>query len=815
MISKIIKRQDRLFISVLVIIVYTTNHSYAYGNRTPLIGKRGNGAIYGASGENVINIGDFNDILFINGSGVAGGVQITLFWDKIIEWDSSLGVGKIQTIEAFANGSFQTTFNIPSTSNGTHYIWIQDVNSNRFTRSNPFYVYPRTILEYTQIQPEETLHIQGYGFGSEKKIVATVYNSTHNYIMESSTITGFGGQFESFFRIPKWSYGSYKINTSDLNGNFHLHDLTIGPTIRFQRKGSVGTILKVIGKGFVPGSTIPSNQILFNKIPSQIFPDPVIVTEQGSLNVKILIPNKEKEWYTIIIKDGVNTASLKYNILSSPSLTISSDYGVPGQIITINSQGLTQLENKAKIFVDNIELSEKKVISGAFESNITLPALKLGEKYNITVVDEYGINATAKIYIDYFDIFTDKTDYKSGSILELDIYGFNSTNGGPGKIYLDGQESQEFFGGDRFFSKTIYIPTLEPGPHTIMVEDLNNNIRLEKHINITETSKLTIHPTKGPPNRNITASAHNLIHKNNTEVTWRLYNKTYSKDISDIILTGNPGLSSKTTQNGTVDSWFTIPETLSQGNYNLTCTTEYENTVQSATTQITVSKEYTSISTVKQEYRPGNQITFNIRSNMVNNNSKLTVYYPDGYIHGILELDPEKWVQTRGNFTVRSPSQTTSNGRYLTIPQDSEGTWSWVLTNGISDNMNGSFLVVPEFTLPTFIEIEKGIEKLNVDLMKTEVNKIHNITRTVKETTTILMRQIDDITNNIDKIINNIENTNNKIQTTSDLIKSIEIQKIETLLNYQIAIYASITAAYLIVFNKIYKWIVIELIIEE
>lgn len=809
------KKLHRIFITILLIYFNVTSFPNAHSSSSLAIGDNGDGAIYGLDGNSVDNSGDFEDKLVIKGSGAAGGNHIVLFWDTVGEWNSSLGIGKIQTVEAFNNGSFQTSFYVPSTTNGTHYLWIQNANSNKFTISNPFYVYPRVKSDYIEYLPGETAFLHGYGFGPEKKIIFTIYNSTHKNSKEISRKSNMSGEFTSFFTLPKWDYGTYKLNISDIEGNYDLLDISLGPTIRFVRNGPVGAILDVFGEGFIPGSTITSNQVTFDNVQCNIIPDALKVTNQGSLVIKIIIPKEDLNWHNIQITDGINTASLGYKIDSTPRLLLSPNYGYPGQIINVKVKGLTQIENIATILVNGIKVSENKVISGAIVTNITLPAINLGEKYNLNVVDEYGVSATAKILVDYIDLNTDKTEYKSGSLVELYIVGFNSTNDGLGKIYLDGQETEAFSGGERYFTKTIYLPTLELGSHTITVEDLNNNIQLEKQINITETTKLTTYPKRGPTNRNVTVTVHNLLHRDNTETQWILFNKSFSIDISDRVLSGTPGQEARTRPNGAIDAWFNIPKTLSPGGYNLTCTTEYENTVQSATTQLIISNEFTSISTLKQEYHSGNQITFNLKTNKINNDSTLTVYSPDGNIHWIAELGPERWVQFRGNFTVMPSLQTTTNGIYLTIPQDSEGTWNWVYSNDVVNSINGSFWIVPQFILPTLIEVEKQLEKIDVNPLKIEVNKIHNITRTVKETTTILMSRIDEITNNIDNIINNIENTNNKIQIASDLMINIEIQKIEILLNYQIAIYASITAAYLIVFNKIYKWIVIELIIEE
>ena len=100
------------------------------------LGKNDNRELFSPDGTEVLVLGDRDKSFLVNGSGLASGYVVKIYWDCVQEWDPHTGRGFIQETVGTPQGTFQTTIRIPDSTNGLHYVWVVQEETSNFVRSN-------------------------------------------------------------------------------------------------------------------------------------------------------------------------------------------------------------------------------------------------------------------------------------------------------------------------------------------------------------------------------------------------------------------------------------------------------------------------------------------------------------------------------------------------------------------------------------------------------------------------------------------------------------------------------------------------------
>ena len=657
------------------------------------------------------------DAVWVNGTADVG-TLVKAYWDSIID-ANKLGEGYA------IGGKFNIKVTIPEDVNGSHWI-IADSKSVRVD------LLPKIKLTPSSGIPGDTITVDGTGFAGEKSIVAVAmrnttwpikYWSMNLTTTPSSITTSAKGSFSCTFKVPSVAYGKYTVNATDASGNKAEATFTVGPSITVTpTEGGSGAVVNISGRGFNVGAdkavTIKMNVTTTVVTVKQVAD--IKTKADGTFSGQFVVPSLTKQVKYTVNATAVNLfGTATFKVTGETKITLTPTSGAPEESVTIEGINFTAIADTT-VTIDFGSLTGYATLktnsTGGFKGTIVVPSLTpSATPYTVKAKDAKDLSATAGFRVAMVTLAFSPTKGATG-VKVLVIGGgftpskaFNVTIDGKlmavnGTGTLDGT-------GTIPASHTVYLPTISTGVKKLTVMD-SEGVSKSDDFEVTKTTELILTPESAPTKYNITIEANYFVAINNTDITIKLYNSTYSTTLAP---TAYPKfVSTKTNSTGSFKGWFLVPTDLSLGNYKINATDAKGLKVLEK--PFIVVTETVEITTSKAEYLRGEDITFKIKSTFATAGS-IKIKDPTAFEVSIAtgayqKIDTLYYAYT--STTLRSDAPL--------------GTWIWNATIG-TKKVSGTFKVSEVPTLETLntriAKLEESLTKLStvVDKLSTTVEK--------------------------------------------------------------------------------------------
>ena len=279
-------------------------------------------------------------------------------------------------IEVNADGYWQASFRVPSSSRGDHYInargddtELKDVEDVRFE------VIPEISLDMSTGTVGESIPITGTGFDSEDSYIKVLFDGEEAEMEPEIVRADENGDWGASFQVPDMPAGTYSITAAGQSTREEdVNDLTftIAPGLLLSPgEGHVGTNVTVRGGGFIPDDVVvikyEGNEV-----------ETARTNEEGIFEVSFLIPES---------KNGANniTAEVGGETEATAIFIMESDAPDKPELISPSDGDRTGFIGK---FRPTFEWSEISDDSGVYYS------LRIWTANNITEVSKVGLVGT-------------------------------------------------------------------------------------------------------------------------------------------------------------------------------------------------------------------------------------------------------------------------------------------------------------------------------------------------------------------------------------------------------------------------------------
>jgi len=561
------------------------------------------------------------------------------------------------------------------------------------------------------------------------------YADTTNeiYVFTTAVDTSELGSFTRTIKIPEsgMQADDYLLYAFDSVGNEDYVVFTIGAMITLSvDEGPTGTVVEVRGRGFDSTQTVDEGEIKLNGVTCP-FADPdltsVDVEDDGEFRVEVVIPMvSELDEYEISVDvdaDGDAEATADFEVTGLPGITLTPEYGKPGDTVTITGENFTQVEDtevtltiQGETWSETFELEE----DGTFEDTFTLPALSDGD-YVFVATDDNGLTDSEEFRIGFMLVLVSPDEAETGELLTLMGRGFSeegSWNASLEDGTLLGEGTTE---EDGDFTATKYLPTVEPGTYDVIFWDIDAEIMLTTTLTVTATTTVTLDPDTAPAGYNVTVTGSGFVHRPGEPIDWVIYNVTATGEVDeDWDLEVWVGADDPTTtiwepdavttdEDGEFEAWFEIPE-LDPGTYYINATQDEYDII--AQVVLTVIEEELYIEPTKTTFARGDVLSFTFESSFPDEYT-LNVYDPEDNLYWFIEITEEDYTKIDTLHAIPSGFWTTYE-----LPSDAPlGTWSWEALDEDDEVVaNGTFTVVESALEERFASIDESIESLSEDV---------------------------------------------------------------------------------------------------
>jgi uncharacterized protein YoxC len=226
-------------------------------------------------------------------------------------------------------------------------------------------------------------------------------------------------------------------------------------------------------------------------------------------------------------------------------------------------------------------------------------------------------------------------------------------------------------------SQVFYVPTVEPGAYTLLIEDSGDN-ELDTTFVVTETTSLEADPPEVAIGYNLTLNGLNFAEKAGADLEFWISNATWEDEIEvlelDSLITDVTVL-----KWGNFTGYWPVSDLLILGNTYTINATDDEGLFDETT--ITVVEEEVEIGPNRDSYSLGDTITFALKATFQKKDSYLEIVDPDEELYFKSTFAMADWVKIDPWWVVQIRMQTDDASGYpFIIPQDADiGTWTWTL----------------------------------------------------------------------------------------------------------------------------------------
>jgi len=760
--------------------------------------------------------GSVGDEVVVGGWATPGGL-VLVYWDYVKDEN------KLGETYAKGDGSFSITITIPEApyESSTHYIIVKDGETGASLFSKPVTIIPEITLDPSTTLPGKTVTVEGTGFAAEQNITLTLSNSTHLWTSEKNltvtpeTIpTDVNGSFSCSFKVPSGlDYMDYNVTATDEDGNSAKATLTIGATITLSpEEGPTGTIVSITGDGWDTVSAGTEVTVLIQNDDGLNMTCPLVdtikVTSTGTFEGEFIIPTVDVGTYTINATAGGISGTEEFEVTGTTSITLSPTSGAPDSSVTVQGVNFTAQAN-VEVTIDFGPIEEVATATtnstGGFKTTVTVPPLTPSvTPYNVTAVDENGLNATAEFRVALTTLAISPSRGPTGT--EVLILGGGFTPGAEFNVTIDYAGGTLLVNGTGTINATTgnipdqfkaYIPTVPVGTYTITVMD-EDGVTATATFEVTKRTEIVLTPSSAPQGYNVTIELNYFTAYNKTSIDLRIYNVTAEGEIywrpklEDAVGTGNfsasPGFEAViTNETGSFKATFVVPASFALGDYYINATDEYGLW---ANTTFSVVEPEVIVYTGSDTYMPGDTVAFFAKCTFEYENQTINLYTPDNFK---IEIDDLDIVTKLGDYY-------TGTVTYI-LPSDAKlDTWFWNTTIG-GKTVNGTFTVVEKPTTATLSErvsaLEEDVATLTgivedlSDMVESQAADINTLRQAVSDLSDAVSTLRTDVSN-VASAVSNVATAVQSAQTASEAASEAASAAQSTAAGIQTAVYGAV-----------------------
>ena len=353
-------------------------------------------------------------------------------------WDSLSGA-VLGTASADVNGAYRITVTIPPAVYGTHYIVVNDGETE--SEGAAFDVTGQLIVAtipptvgMPKVLPGDQLTVTGHGFAANDAITlffnSTTLTTPVDFVITTPAITSNGtGSFSATITVPATltldDFDIYDVTARDLDLNTATAQVNIDYYIGcMPAAGPVGITTTISGR-IAPstaytirfnGATIATGTSAADGSYSTMYTIPAVLST-GPYTVDVL-------WET------VNTRDTTFTINPSPTITLGAPNGFAGNVVSVIGSGFSGSASVTLYFGTTIVNSTSTGFgptsaAGALPdgSSFVIPSLAPGI-YAVSVVDQYGATSNSVVFtIDPSPVTT--VSLRAMTYYPMDIISFN------------------------------------------------------------------------------------------------------------------------------------------------------------------------------------------------------------------------------------------------------------------------------------------------------------------------------------------------------------------------------------------------------
>jgi hypothetical protein len=218
---------------------------------------------------------------------------------------------------------------------------------------------------------------------------------------------------------------------------------------------------------------------------------------------------------------------------------------------------------------------------GEFTTIASVPAKEF-KLWIFNAYDEYDVNGSDTFKIGILAVILSPTSGASGSMLTVTGVGFEAASNY--NVSFNGEVvANGIVGAGEDLSTTFYVPTVEPGEYSLLVNDAPGN-ELDVPYTVTATTTLEAKPSNVAVLYNLKLNGENFKNVAGTPVKFYIWNETHSWEITADVM------NKVTDEDGAFEATWEVDVDLPLGNtYSINATTD--NGDQYAETSITIVQE--------------------------------------------------------------------------------------------------------------------------------------------------------------------------------------------------------------------------------
>ena len=242
--------------------------------------------------------------------------------------------------------------------------------------------------------------------------------------------------------------------------------------------GPVGTLVTVVGSGFIPGANVV---IQFDALDRT----PVITAWAGAFSTSITVPNVSSGLHQVRAVDALTNAplgvSLPFTVTVTAEITIEPDEGAVGTEVEISGEGFDSREDIIVEYdsdeVDIEDGDDDTDSDGEFGDTIIIIPESTAGDHTITVIgDDSSFEAEAE-----FTVEPQITVSPTSGLVEVEVTITGTGFGRRSEIIVYFSNVEMAMSGDDetdrdgSFTATFSVPALDAGTYDVEVEDEDGN----------------------------------------------------------------------------------------------------------------------------------------------------------------------------------------------------------------------------------------------------------------------------------------------------------------------------------------------------